>query len=130
MRIGILGARGMPLPGRSFGGFETFIGGLAPRLAARGHNVAVYCRRSLYANHPSEHQGVRLIWLPAIEGKVLGTPTHSLLAVLDALRRRFDALLIVNPANGLHCVVPRLLSRARLVMNVDGVEWKRGKWGA
>src|SRR5438270_770208 len=47
MRIGILGARGMPLPGRNFGGFETFIGGLAPRLAERGHEVAVYCRRSL-----------------------------------------------------------------------------------
>ena len=70
MRIAIVGARGMPLPGKSFGGFETFIGGLAPRLAERGHDVTVYCRKSLYPDHPSEYGGVHLVWLPAIETKV------------------------------------------------------------
>ena len=129
MRIGIVGARGMSLPGRTFGGFETFITGLAPRLAARGHEVTVYARKYLYPKHPAEYQGVRLRWLPALEGKVLGTPTHTLLAMLDAAWRKFDAMLVVNPGNGLHCLVPRLLTRTRLAMNVDGVEWERGKWG-
>ncbi len=129
MRIGIVGARGMPLPGRNFGGFETFIGGLAPRLAERGHDVTVYCRKALYTDHPSQYFGVRLLWLGSIEGKVLGTPSHSLLAMVDAVRRRFHSLLVVNPANGLHCLIPRVLTRTRILMNVDGVEWKRGKWG-
>jgi len=48
MRNDIVGARGMSLPRRSFGGFETFIAGLAPRLAVRGHTVIVYSRRTLY----------------------------------------------------------------------------------
>src|SRR5438105_193163 len=129
MRIAMVGARGIPLPGKSFGGFETFIGGLAPRLAQRGHDVTVYCRKGLYPDHPSEYGGVHLVWLPAIETKVFGTPTHSLLAMMDVLRRGFDSVLVVNPANGVHCLIPRLFSRARLLMNVDGVEWMRGKWG-
>ncbi len=129
MRIGIIGARGVNLPGRSFGGFEAFISGLAPQLAQRGHDVTVYCRRQLYQAQPAQHQGVRLRWLPAIEGKALGTPTHTLLAMADAVRERYDALFVVNPGNGFQCLLPRLLTRTRIVMNVDGVEWERGKWG-
>jgi glycosyltransferase involved in cell wall biosynthesis len=119
----------MSLPGRSFGGFETFISGLAPRLAARGHAVTVYSRSALFAEHPAEFEGVHLRWLPSLEGKVIGTPSHVLVCMLDAVRKGFDAMLVVNPGMGLHCAIPRLLSSTRLVMNVDGVEWKRGKWG-
>ena len=41
MKLAILGTRGIPA---SYGGFETFAQELAPRLAARGHDVTVYCR--------------------------------------------------------------------------------------
>lgn len=120
----------MGLPGRSFGGFETFITGLAPRLAARGHEVTVYCRSALYDERPPQYDGVRLRWLPAVETKALGTPTHTVLSMMDAVLQRFDVLLVVNPGNSLPCVLPRVLSSTRIVMNVDGVEWERGKWGA
>ena len=128
-RIAIAGARGMNLPGRSFGGFETFITELAPRLAARGHEVTVYSRSALYDDRPDTFKGVRLRWLPSIEGKAMGTPSHTLLAMADAVRQRFDAMLVVNPGMGFHCVIPRMLTRTHLAMNVDGVEWARGKWG-
>ena len=119
----------MNLPGRSFGGFETFITGLAPRLVERGHEVTVYSRSQLYPQHPQSFSGVNLRWLPALEGKATGTPSHTLLAMLDAVPRRFDSMLVVNPGMGFHCVIPRLVTRTRVAMNVDGIEWERGKWG-
>lgn len=128
-RIAIVGARGMNLPGRTFGGFETFISGLAPRLVERGHEVTVYCRSGLYPVRPQSIDGVRLRWLPAWEGKVTGTPSHTLLAMLDSIGKRFDSMLVVNPGMGFHCIIPRALTRTRLAMNVDGLEWQRGKWG-
>jgi glycosyltransferase involved in cell wall biosynthesis len=45
------------------------------------------------------------------------------------LRRDVDALLVANVANALHCIIPRLFGK-HVALCVDGVEWKRGKWGA
>jgi hypothetical protein len=42
VRIAILGTRGIPA---AYGGFETLAWELSTRLAARGHEVTVYCRR-------------------------------------------------------------------------------------
>src|SRR5258708_6193429 len=129
MRIAIMGIRVLPLQDASFAGFEAFIAGLAPRLAQRGHEVVVYCRRDLYNRRPQEHNGVHLRYVAGIEHKVLGTPLHMSLCTLDALFRRYDAILVLNSGNGLQCGVLRLCTSARLALNLDGVEWERGKWG-
>ena len=43
MKIAIRGTRGIPA---RYGGFETFAEQIATRLAARGHEVVVYCRKA------------------------------------------------------------------------------------
>jgi glycosyltransferase involved in cell wall biosynthesis len=126
LRIALFGARGIP---HTYSGTETFFGELAPRLAARGHEVIVYCRRSLFKERPSMYRGVRLIYMPSIETKNLSTPTHTLACVLDVLFRNVDVMLITNVANAAHCIVPRLFGK-RVALNVDGVEWQRSKWSS
>lgn len=126
LHIAIFGGRGIP---STYSGTEAFFVEIAPRLAARGHDVIVYCRRSLFKERPPEYKGVRLIYLPSIETKNLGTFTHTLACMFDVLRRDVDAILVTNVANAFHCIVPRIF-RKKCALNVDGVEWKRGKWGA
>src|SRR5215813_5061945 len=122
LRIAIFGGRGIP---STYSGTETFFIEMAPRLVERGHEVIVYCRKALFKERPPFYQGVRLIYLPSIETKNLGTFTHTLASMIDVLRRDVDAMLV---ANGFHCVIPRLF-RQNCAINVDGIEWKRGKWG-
>lgn len=126
LRLAICGGRGIP---STYSGTETFFVELAPRLVERGHQVIVYCRRALFKERPPEYKGVRLIYLPSIETKNLGTFTHTVACMLDVIRRDIDALLVTNVANALHCIIPRL-SRIPCALNVDGIEWKRGKWGS
>ena len=125
LRIAIFGGRGIP---STYSGTETFFIELAPRLVARGHEVIVYCRKALFKERPSEYKGVRLIYLPSIETKNLGTLTHTLACMIDVLRRDVDAMLVTNVANAFHCVIPRLFGQ-NCAINVDGIEWERGKWG-
>ncbi len=126
MRIALFGARGIP---HTYSGTETFFGELAPRLVERGHEVIVYCRRSLFPERPRTYRGVRLIYLPSIESKTLSTPTHTLFCMFDVLFRGVDVMLVTNVANTLHCLVPRIFGK-KVAINVDGVEWKRSKWSA
>ena len=102
MRIAILGTRGIPA---NYGGFETFAEELSVRLAARGHDVVVYCRE----RHPfTKYRGVRLISLPTIRHKYLDTLAHTFLSTLHLLAHRVDAALYCNAANAVFTILPRM----------------------
>ncbi|MEO8208740.1 MAG: glycosyltransferase [Chloroflexota bacterium] len=124
MRIAIMGTRGVPA---AYGGFETFAEELGSRLASRGHAVTVYGRAHVVPDGMAVHRGMRLRVLPTIRHKYLDTVVHTALSVLDGLVRRFDVVLICNNANAPFALVPRLAG-AKVVLNVDGLEWERGKW--
>jgi glycosyltransferase involved in cell wall biosynthesis len=124
LRIAIMGTRGVPA---SYGGFETFAEELGARLAERGHHVTVYGRQPRPERGAKVYRGMRLRYLPTIRHKYLDTVTHTALSVVDGLARRFQIVLICNNANAPFAVIPRLTG-AKVVLNVDGLEWKRSKW--
>jgi len=101
---------------------------LAPRLAARGHEVLVYCHRSQFRERPAFYRGVKLVYLPGIDTKVLATPTHTVLSMADVLLRRPDVIVAWNLTNAFPCIIPRVFGKSVAVM-VDGLDWKRDKWG-
>ena len=124
MKIAILGTRGIPA---NYGGFETFAEQLGTRLAARGHQVTVYCRRHYSAGRNTTYRGVELVVLRTIRHKYFDTIVHTLLSVVHAAWRGYDVILICNAANSLFSFWPRLFGTPTLV-NVDGLERKRKKW--
>ena len=126
LKVAILGTRGIPA---NYGGFETCADEVGRGLAARGHAVTAYCRRGNAPGDPAEYGGVRLRYTGHIERKALGTLTHTLTATADALRRDFDVLLYFNAANAVPAMLAKLSRSAPIVLNVDGLEWKRRKWG-
>src|SRR5262245_39475618 len=125
MKLAILGTRGIPA---NYGGFETFAEELSTRLVARGHDVTVYGRSNNIRYPERTYKGARLVVLPTIGTKHLDTIAHTLLSVLHAIPKRFDCILMCNAANAIWGIVPRLMATP-LVLNVDGIERLRKKWG-
>jgi glycosyltransferase involved in cell wall biosynthesis len=123
--VAILGTRGIPA---NYGGFETFAERLALYLVGAGIPVTVYCRRH-HASGDKEWQGVRLVTLPTIATKYFDTVVHTFLSTLHVVARtRMRDVVLCNAANAPALPLLRLAGR-RVVMNVDGLEWRRGKWG-
>ncbi len=122
--ISILGIRGIPA---AHGGFETFAEYLALYLKDRDWNVSVYCQEDKGEWHESTWNGIRLIHVPVKTGGALGTIIFDLKTVLHSLKNR-DLLLTLgyNTAifNFLHWITGR-----RNIINMDGIEWRREKWG-
>jgi glycosyltransferase involved in cell wall biosynthesis len=127
VKIAILGCRGYP---STYGGYETLVRHVAPDWARRGHQVTVYCRSRESERRSWELDGVRCVWTPGYESKNLSTLSFGASAHLDAaLRGGYDAALVLNIANGYY--LPMLRARGiGSVVNTDGIEWERGKWGA
>jgi glycosyltransferase involved in cell wall biosynthesis len=123
--IAILGTRGVPA---SYSGFETCAEELGARLVARGHRVTVYCRVP-HVTHPgAEYRGMRLVKLPTIRTKHLDTMAHTLVSALHAMTQRYDVALFFNVGVSVLCWIPRVAGQ-RVALNVDGLDWKRRKWG-
>jgi len=125
LRIALLGTRGVPA---CYSGFETCAEELGTRLAARGHQVTVYCRVPHIAHAGAVYRGMRLVKLPTIRSKHLDTIVHTLLSSLHALVRGYDVALYFNVGNSPATWIPRLAGQ-RVILNVDGLDSKRKKWG-
>lgn len=125
MRLGMIGFRGIP---HTYGGNEEFIRHLAPSLAARGHDIWVYCRAGDYSDRTSVWRGVRRVFYPAPDHKWLGQLTHAALSMSDAVARRFDAIFIQTLPSAPFSILP-WVARQRIAVNVNGMEWGRDKWG-
>jgi glycosyltransferase involved in cell wall biosynthesis len=123
--VAILGTRGIPA---NYGGFETFAERLALQLVDHGVATTVYCR-SHYATAPTPWRQVRLVTLPTIRTKHLDTVVHTTLSALHLVFTRGPRdVVLCNAANAPVLLLLRLFRR-RVVLNVDGLEWRRSKWG-
>jgi glycosyltransferase involved in cell wall biosynthesis len=122
----IIGTRGYP---SYYGGFETAVRKLAPYLADQGWKVSVYGRDGATKDDDSARDfRVRTILTRGVESKSISTLSYGLTAALHAMRVKPDVALVMNVANGYF--LPLLKLRGiRTVVNVDGIEWDRAKWG-
>lgn len=124
--VAIIGSRGYP---SFYGGFETLVRELAPFLSRNNWDVTVYGRPGSVRDDLSSLDGsVNSVSSIGIDTKSLSTLSYGLTACLDASWRRPDVALVLNVANGYW--LPMLsLREIPTVVNVDGIEWEREKWG-
>ena len=127
LRIAVIGCRGIPA---GYSGFETFAEELCTRLVELGHDVTVYCRRGAQytEDEPAdEYKGVRLLYTPYLKQRELETLSHEAASIADSLRRPFDLYYFLGTRSA-PMYVPLRASKRIVVVNTDGLEWKRRKW--
>jgi glycosyltransferase involved in cell wall biosynthesis len=121
----ILGTRGVPA---AHGGFETFAEHLALFLVERGWQVTVYCQEE--GDGPAFQdtwRGVRRVRMPISTSGAAGTVVFDLKSTLHAVREK-ELVLTLGYNTALFCTLYRLFG-LRNVINMDGIEWHRQKWG-
>jgi glycosyltransferase involved in cell wall biosynthesis len=125
LRIAMMGTRGIPA---SYSGFETCVEQLSVRLVEHGHQVTVYCRAHHVKWPERTYRGVRLVKLPTVASKHLDTIVHTFLSMLHGGLRRYDIVYLCGVGNAPLSVLPQLTGQ-KTVVNVDGADWQRAKWG-
>lgn len=124
--IRILGTRGVPA---AHGGFETFAEHLAPYLVERGWQVTVYCHED--GEGPvfeDEWRGVRRVRMPVATTGATGTIVFDWQSTVHAAGEK-GLVLTLGYNTAVFCALYRLKGLTN-VINMDGVEWRRQKWGA
>ncbi len=122
----VLGIRGVPA---QHGGFETFAEYLCKYLVERDWRVVVYCQEDGHGPiFESEWEGVKRIHIPVNRQGPLGTIVFDFRSIVHSLRH--DGLFLTLGYNtAIFNLLHRLLGKINII-NMDGIEWKRQKWGA
>jgi N-acetylglucosaminyldiphosphoundecaprenol N-acetyl-beta-D-mannosaminyltransferase len=125
-RVAFLGSRGVPA---RYSGFEVVVENLGSRLAGRGYPVTVYNRYPRFDLPSKIYRGMRVVVLPTIPTKSLDTISHTALSALHALTQNFDVIYLCGVGNAIIGGFLRLLGY-KVIINVDGADFNRAKWGS
>lgn len=124
--VSFIGTVGVP---NRYGGFEAFLEHCAPIVAQR-HQVLVTCWAGAYQEPRSANfRGVELLYLKTPANGIKSI-LHDLLAFFSVFGRSRN-IVVLGVSGAIWFPLFRLLcdlTGKRLIVNIDGVEWKRGKF--
>ena len=123
-KVAIIGTVGLPA---CYGGFETLTAYLVKHLHQE-HDLTVYCSGKKYpkAERRSHYESAKLVYLP-FEANGAQSIIYDCLSILHALFFA-DVLLILGVPGGLLLPFVRLFTNKKIIISIDGIEWRRDKW--
>ena len=124
MKIAIIGTVGVPA---QYGGFETLVENI---LDHTGGEVCyeVYCSGKIYKeNRAKQYKNARLVYLPFKANGWQSIP-YDVASIFRALFSS-DKLLILGTSGCVVLPIIRLFSKKEIIVNIDGLEHRREKWG-
>ena len=124
MNVSIIGTVGLPA---CYGGFETLVDNLVNE-STREDDLTVYCSSKTYDKKLKVYNGAKLTYIPF---KANGPQSiiYDITSLSHALFKRPDVVLILGVSGCFFLPFFRFFSKAKVVTNIDGLEWRREKWG-
>jgi len=125
--IAIIGSRGIP---NRYGGFEKFTDVISTELAKKGYKIYVGCEYMPNIKY-SKYKSVNLFYFP------IKPPNRNLLRMLYEFlydgyslvwaSRNADYVYMLGYSAAIFFFIPKLFGK-KLLINPDGIEWKRNKF--
>jgi glycosyltransferase involved in cell wall biosynthesis len=123
-KIAIIGTVGIPA---KYGGFETLAEHLVKQMSDE-YQLYVYCTKKKYvkSERKKEYLGAKLIYLP-FDANGVWSILYDCVAILHALFFA-DVLMVLGVSGGVMLPFVRRFTNKKLIVSIDGIEWKRDKW--
>jgi glycosyltransferase involved in cell wall biosynthesis len=121
--VAVIGSVGLP---PKYGGWETLVDQLT-RVLQGEFSFTVYCSAKKYPQRLVEWNGARLEYV-GLDANGIQSIFYDLVSMLKATRTA-DVMLILGVSGCVFLPLVKLIARGRLIVNIDGFEWRRAKWG-
>ncbi|WP_226389659.1 DUF1972 domain-containing protein [Penaeicola halotolerans] len=122
-KIAIIGTVGVP---SNYGGFETLVDNLLDHVNT-DFDITVYCQSTAYKNHINDYKGAKLKYVN-LKANGISSVFYDIYSILISVRS-FDILLLLGVSGAIILPIIRPFYKGKIITNIDGLEWKRDKWG-
>lgn len=124
MKVAIIGIQGVP---SHYGGFESLVENIIGENCSRDIHYTIFCSSLDMTNRRKEYKGCRLKYVGLHANGISSIP-YDILSMIRAIRG-YDTILVLGTSGCIFLPILRLLSRSKIVVNIDGLEHRREKWG-
>jgi glycosyltransferase involved in cell wall biosynthesis len=123
-KVAVIGTVGLPA---RYGGFETLAEHLVEEIGGE-FEMSVYCSAKKYkkSERIKEYKGAKLYYLP-FDANGIQSIIYDCFSILHALFYA-DVLLILGVSGGFMLPLVKWFTNKKIVVSIDGIEWKRNKW--
>ena len=124
MKVAILGSQGVPA---QYGGFETLVENIIGNNGSPDLQYTVFCSGKDFAEKLQIYKGAVLKYIPFRANGIQST-IYDIVS-LTKVMTGYDTVLLLGISGCIALPLFRLCSGIKLIINIDGLEHKRGKWG-
>ena len=123
-KVAIIGTQGIPA---NYGGFESLVENIVGVNCSPSVEYTVFC--SGLDKDPSlkEYKGCHLKYVSLHANGIQSIP-YDIISMLKSLKG-YDAMLILGTSGCMFIPFLRFLTKTKTIVNVDGIEHMRAKWG-
>lgn len=125
-KVAVVGIQGVPA---QYGGFESLVENIIGEHSSDHVRYTVFCsRKDMVHNHGmKEYKGASLKYVHLRANGIQSIP-YDILSLLRSVKG-YDVILLLGTSGC--CFLPffRLFCKKRLIINIDGLEHRRAKWG-
>ena len=122
-KVAIIGCVGLPA---KYGGWESLVDQLTKRLA-NSFEFTVFCSGKKYIEKLEEYNNSKLIYIN-LDANGIQSIFYDIFSMLKAIKFA-DTLLILGVSGCIFLPILKLISNKKIIVNIDGLEWRRAKWG-
>lgn len=123
-QIAIIGIQGVPA---QYGGFESLMENIIGENCSSDIHYTIFCSSKDYVERRTTYKGASLKYIPLHANGMQSTP-YDIWSMLRTIRG-YDVVVILGVSGCLFLPVFRLLYWKRVIVNIDGLEHRREKWG-
>ncbi len=122
--ISIIGTVGVPA---CYGGFETLVENLLDE-NEQEKRITVYCSSKSYPKRVSKYKNANLHYIP-LNANGAQSILYDIWSLFHAAIKGTDNILLLGVSGAICLPLIRLFTKAKVITNIDGLEWRRDKWG-
>ena len=124
MKVSIIGTVGLPA---CYGGWETLVDNIVKNKSAE-IDYTVYCSSKNYDIKKETYNDAKLVYLP-VSANGIQSIIYDIFSMINCWFTKPNVMLVLGVSGCIFLPVFRIFTKSKIVVNVDGIEWKRGKWG-
>lgn len=126
-RIAIVGSAGVPA---SYGGFETLAENLLRYFFLKNDQIEliVFCSSIRINKKLKSYYSSKLVYIP-LSANGVQSVLYDIISCLLSIKLNADVILSLGISGAIMFPLIRVFTSIRILTNIDGIEWKRLKWG-
>lgn len=123
-QVAIVGTQGVPA---SYGGFETLVENIIGDNCSPDIQYTVFCSSKDMPRQKGPYKGCILKYVPLHANGMQSIPYD--IWSLCRVMRGYDCILVLGTSGCIFLPIFRIFCHKRIIVNIDGLEFRRAKWG-